>query len=192
MKESTKQRKIPFTLAKLVFCFLPYAFLGWLYEMFCVWEAGYGWFPADIDRSFLYGPFCPIYGFGALLFIVCFWKLTRLKKPLWLRILCPVFVFLGCALIATALELAGSYLLEQIGAWPMWDYSAYALNFEGRIALLPSVRFGIGGVLALYVTQPLFDWILRHLPRWLVYLLATLVLLFFLGNLYATLALPAV
>ena len=67
-------------------------------------------------------------------------------------------VFLLCLLIATSLELATSYILEAItGSWPWQTYVDYKINFQGRIALSPSVRFGLGGVLFLYVLQPLFE-----------------------------------
>ena len=61
-------------------------------------------------------------------------------------------------LIATTLELATSYILEAVnGSWPWQTYLDYKINFQGRIALSPSVRFGIGGVLFLYILQPLFE-----------------------------------
>ena len=72
--------------------------------------------------------------------------------------LCVLLVFLLCLLIATSLELATSYILEAItGSWPWQTYVDYKINFQGRIALSPSVRFGLGGVLFLYVLQPLFE-----------------------------------
>ena len=79
------------------------------------------------------------------------------REPAWFRWVKPVLVFLGCMIAATAIELATSYLLEALtGAWPWQTYRDYAINFEGRIALSPSIRFGLGGLLFLYVLQPLF------------------------------------
>ena len=67
-------------------------------------------------------------------------------------------VFLLCMLIATAIELGTSYILEYtIGSWPWQTYADYAINFEARVALSPSIRFGLGGVLFLYVLQPVFE-----------------------------------
>lgn len=60
-------------------------------------------------------------------------------------------------LIATTLELFTSYICEWTnGSWK-WDYSGYAFNFQGRIALNPSIRFGLGGAVFLYLLQPLFE-----------------------------------
>ena len=60
--------------------------------------------------------------------------------------------------IATAIELLTSYLCEwTMGSWPWQTYANYAINFQARIALSPSIRFGIGGVVFLYLLQPLFE-----------------------------------
>ena len=47
----------------------------------------------------------------------------------------------------------------------MWDYSDYFANFQGRIALNPSIRFGIGGMVILYLLQPLFEKGVKKLSR---------------------------
>ena len=61
-------------------------------------------------------------------------------------------------LIATAIELGTSYALEFLtGSWPWQTYADYRINFQGRIALSPSVRFGLGGIVFLYLLQPLFE-----------------------------------
>ena len=103
----------------------------------------------------LLGPYCPVYGVGALVFLLCFSRLMAKREPSWIRWAKPVLVFLGCMITATAIELATSYILEALtGAWPWQTYLDYDINFEGRIALSPSIRFGLGGLLFLYVLQP--------------------------------------
>ena len=73
-------------------------------------------------------------------------------------------VFLGSALIATAIELAATYICEYtIGYWPWQTYADYKINFQARIALSPSIRFGLGGVLFLYVIQPVFELIVNKM-----------------------------
>ena len=80
------------------------------------------------------------------------------------KILAIPLVFLSRMVLATALELATSYLLEFFtGSWPWQTYADYRYNFEARIALSPSVRFGLGGILFLYVLQPLFDRLIDRL-----------------------------
>lgn len=144
------------------FYFLLYSLIGWIYEVVLevfIYKWGYS------DRGVLTGPYLPIYGIGALLFIILFYRLIKgkdLKKKL---IMIPV-VFLGCMLAATLLELVASYLLEwTTGAWPWQTYEDYAINFEARIALSPSIRFGLGGLLFLYVLQPLFERLVGAIPK---------------------------
>ena len=73
-------------------------------------------------------------------------------------------VFILCGLSATILELITSYICEIfMGSWPWQTYVDYKYNFQGRIALSPSLRFGLGGVLFLYILQPLFEKLLKKL-----------------------------
>lgn len=140
--------------------FIMYAVVGWLYEVFLevvVYQWGF------TNRGILYGPYTPIYGVGALLFLILIYPMIKDRKyPEKLIWIVPVF--LGCMFTATLLELITSYLLEwTIGAWPWQTYADYALNFQARIALSPSIRFGLGGVLFLYIIQPIFERIVKKL-----------------------------
>ena len=61
-------------------------------------------------------------------------------------------------------ELIGSYIMEwTTGGW-LWDYHRFAFNFQGRIALNPSLRFGVGGMILLYGLQPLLERLANRLP----------------------------
>lgn len=142
-----------------VFCrlylyFVAYSIVGWCYEVFLemvVYRLGF------INRGVLYGPYCPVYGFGMLLFLFTVYRLIK-GKSLKRRIaLIPVIIVL-CAVEATAVELIASYISEfLLGEWQWQTYAEYKYNFQARIALSPSVRFGLGGALLLYVIQPIFE-----------------------------------
>ncbi|MDO4173130.1 MAG: putative ABC transporter permease [Eubacteriales bacterium] len=142
-------------LQPYVLYFMLYAVFGWCYEVFlevCIYHWGF------TNRGVLFGPYCPIYGVGAMMFLLCFGRLMRRRGGKLFRICRPALVFAGSMAVATAVELAASYLLEwTVGSWPWQTYADYAWNFQARIALSPSVRFGIGGVLFLYIMQPLFE-----------------------------------
>ena len=134
--------------------FMLYSVIGWLYEVFLevvVYRWGFS------NRGVLFGPYCPIYGTAAVIFILL---LTGIKKkPIRVKSmnLTPVVVFFLIVVISTLLELAGSYIMEALtGGW-MWDYTRFAWNFQGRIALNPSLRFGAGGMVFLYLFQPAFE-----------------------------------
>ena len=134
--------------------FMLYSVIGWLYEVFLevvVYRWGFS------NRGVLFGPYCPIYGTAAVIFILL---LTGIKKKT-IRVksmnLTPVVVFFLIVVISTLLELSGSYIMEALtGGW-MWDYTRFAWNFQGRIALNPSLRFGAGGMVFLYLFQPAFE-----------------------------------
>lgn len=156
MKLKLKKKNIQ----KLFLYFMMYACVGWIYEVFLevvVYRWGYS------DRGVLTGPYCPVYGVGALFFIFFVYPLIKdkdLKKKL---IMIPV-VFLACMLIATGIELVASYICEALmGSWPWQTYADYKYNFQARIALSPSLRFGLGGVLFLYILQPLFEKLVKKL-----------------------------
>ena len=104
----------------IMYCswFIIYSVIGWAYEsLLCsVIERRL------INRGFLNGPYCPIYGFGALLDIIC---LNSFSDPL------EIF-FLG-ALLNCTLEYWTSFFMEKMfnGRW--WDYSDKKFNINGRV-----------------------------------------------------------
>ena len=111
----------------------------------------------------LLGPYCPVYGVGALVFLLAFSRLMAKREPAWFRWEAGAGVP-GRMIAATAIELATSYLLEALtGAWPWQTYRDYAINFEGRIALSPLHPLRLGGLLFLYVLQPLFHRLVHSL-----------------------------
>lgn len=145
-------------IQKYFIYFVMYAVLGWSYEVILetfIYRWGFS------NRGVLFGPYCPVYAFGALSFLLCFGCLMKKKDILWLNIIKPVIIFVGCMIVATLIELSASYILEfATGSWPWQTYESYKYNFQARIALSPSIRFGIGGTIFLYVVQPFFKWIL--------------------------------
>lgn len=140
--------------------FVMYSIIGWVYEVFLevvIYRWGFS------NRGLLFGPYCPIYGVGAIVFLFTVYKLIENKdKKTRFKMIIPVF--LCSAIIATAIELAATYICEYtIGYWPWQTYADYKINFQARIALSPSIRFGIGGVVFLYIIQPFFEIIINKL-----------------------------
>ena len=112
--------------------FLVYSFFGWVYES--IWCCMIYHRRGFINRGFLFGPWLPIYGFGFFIILGLF-ALLKVKKPV------PVFI-VG-TVVATLSELIASYVIDAAVGSPMWDYHGYFMNFDGRIALEPSLMFGI-------------------------------------------------
>ena len=134
--------------------FMLYAMIGWIYEVFLevvVYRWGFS------NRGVLFGPWLPVYGFGALIFIFAIYPLIKDRKYPQKLYYIPL-VFIGCMLSATLLELLTSYICEFFtGSWPWQTYANYKINFQARIALSPSLRFGLGGTIFLYLLQPMFE-----------------------------------
>lgn len=162
------------TIQKLFLCFWMYALLGWIYEVFLevvVYRWGFH------NRGELFGPYLPIYGVGAMLFLLCFSRLMKKKDVKWLNIVKPFLIFLGCMAVATAVELAASYILEYTsGSWPWQTYARYKYNFQARIALSTSIRFGLGGLLFMYIVQPFYDRLLAKPKKKTINIIAVIVL----------------
>ncbi len=141
--------------------FMLYSMIGWLYEVFLevvVYRWGFS------NRGVLFGPYCVIYGTGALILIFSLGWLMERRIYAGKILVTPLLVFLGIMAVTTGVELIGSYVMEfTSGGWA-WDYRRFAFNFQGRIALNPSVRFGIGGMLFLYVLQPIFVKLTEKMP----------------------------
>lgn len=123
--------------------FLLYCVLGWIYES--VWCCMIYHRRGFINRGFLFGPWLPIYGIGFLIILGIF-KLLKVSKPI------PVFI-VG-TIVATVAELIASYIIDATMSEPMWDYTGYFLNFDGRIALVPDLMFGLMIWAAMCLIQP--------------------------------------
>ena len=129
-------------IQKAVIYFVLYSVIGWCYEVFLevvVYRWGFS------NRGVLLGPYCVVYGFGALILIASLGWLKERRICLGRVNVTPALVFVGIVVITTLVELAASYIMEFThGEW-LWDYTRFAFNFQGRVALNPSIRFGIGG-----------------------------------------------
>lgn len=123
--------------------FLLYCVLGWIYES--VWCCMIYHRRGFINRGFLFGPWLPIYGIGFLIIMGIF-ALLKVKKPQW--------VFVVGTIVATVAELIASYIIDAAVGTPMWDYTGYFLNFDGRIALVPDLMFGLMIWAAMCLIQP--------------------------------------
>ncbi len=131
--------------------FFIYSFLGWLIEtIYAVFVHGY-----FVKRGFLFGPICPIYGFGAVLLLLATKKLY--KKP-FLKFLIATVAF-------TLFEYMVSFLLEMLFGLRWWDYSNDFLNIQGRVSLLYSIVWGVIGLLLLENLHPYIQTKIQKLTK---------------------------
>lgn len=153
---------------QIILLFTLYSFLGWLSEtIYCSVPAG-----KFINRGFLNGPFCPVYGFGALL-VVFFLKPFRGNIAL---------LFLCGMVVTSVLEYITAFLLEKLFHTKWWDYSEYKFNIHGRVCLLNSVLFGILSAFVMKVIHPFLFSLLSRLPGWLSAVLAVIAGAYFITD----------
>lgn len=159
-------------LQDLTMYFFICSFIGWLLEVAYAFSV-YGTF---VDRGFLRGPICPIYGYGAVIMVLI---TDWIKKK---KITNSLIIFVIVAVIATVLEYIASYFLELVFNLRWWDYTGYFLNINGRVCLIFSIFFGIAGVIFIKniypIMQKTFDKIRKKLSTktiWII--LITLIIL---------------
>lgn len=133
--------------------FMLYAFIGWIYEVILEFYYGNGF----VNRGFLFGPYLPVYGFGALLILFLLYRFSKKKICLGKLSITPVLVFILIFLLTTIVEYITGTLLDIFLQKRLWDYSHYAFNINGLVCLSASTRFAIGGTVFIYCLQPLFD-----------------------------------
>lgn len=130
--------------------FIFYAFLGWLLEVTCKFVE----LKKFVNRGFLIGPICPIYGYGVLCILL-------LIGPNNHDIL---GVFLKCILICSVLEYTTSYVMEKLFKARWWDYSKKKFNINGRICLETMLPFGLFGTIVVYFLNPFVFKIIKNIP----------------------------
>lgn len=130
--------------------FFVYGFLGWCTEVaFAAWKERH-----FVNRGFLNGPICPIYGFGVGI-VVQF--LTPFRDNFFL-------LYITSVLLVTTLEWFTGFILEKIFHNKWWDYSNMPLNLGGYVCLLFSLIWGAACVLIVDFIHPLIHSMLSHIP----------------------------
>lgn len=151
-----------YNVYQLLWIFFVYSFIGWCGEaaMAAVHRRKF------VNRGFVSGPICPVYGAGAAAVAVF---LPELKDQLF-------FLFLGGMIVTTFVEYLTGRILELIFHRKWWDYSDQRFNLDGYVCLKNSVVWGICSVLMICFFDPLLCRLLVLIPR-----LAGDILLWILG-----------
>ena len=149
--------------------FLMYSFVGWSLEVIGkLLEKG-----KFVNRGFLVGPYCPIYGVGSILMIIL---LNRYIND-------PQTLFIMSILLFSVLEYSTSYFMEKIFKIRWWDYTRRKFNINGRICLETMIPFGCGGMLIMYVVNPFFLKLLSHIPSTALTIISIVLALVFVFDL---------
>lgn len=149
---------------ELFLYFFIYSVIGWCTEMFYC-RLGQGkW----VDRGFLYGPYCPIYGFGGLIVLIFLEPFANNK----------IIVFLLAMILTTLLEYVTSFIMEKLFDAKWWDYSEMPFNINGRVCLLNSILFGLLGLIITYIIHPHVENLVNYIPNnYIQYIVLLLVII---------------
>lgn len=131
--------------------FFIYAVLGWCAEV-CYAALCTGHF---VNRGFLNGPVCPIYGVGV---VVVIGLLTPVKENVFLLFFCSV-------LLTSTLEWFTGFVLERLFHQKWWDYSDKPYNLNGYICPMFSVLWGIACLLVMDVIHPMVAGLVESIPH---------------------------
>lgn len=161
-----------FNFYELTYYFFIYSILGWLME------STINTFKQRtfINRGFLLGPYCPIYGAGmCVIYLSCF----SVRNHLF-------WVFINGMCFATLLEYVTGYTMEKLFSARWWNYSRYKYNLHGYICLHISLEWGLLSVLFISFIHPVIQNLVLRLPLYpghavLIFLCA----LFFLDCIYS-------
>ncbi|MDF2821221.1 MAG: hypothetical protein K0R15_1662 [Clostridiales bacterium] len=143
--------KMGYSFYELLWFFAIYSFWGWCGEVIYK-AASTGKF---VNRGFLNGPICPIYGFGVVIVVVC---LTPVKDNL-------IILFTTSIILTSTLEFITGYALEKVFNEKWWDYLQEPFNIKGYVCLKASLIWGVGCVLVMYVLHPLVMYFIIKLPE---------------------------
>ena len=148
--------------------FIIYAFIGWCLEViYCYYRTG-----KIINRGFLIGPYCPIYGVGCVLIIIL---LKRYSSDV-------LALFIMSIVICSVLEYLTSYILEKLFKTRWWNYSNRKFNINGRICLETMIPFGVGGVIIMKVVNPFIVGLLNKLNDNMLFIVGVVILILFLAD----------
>ena len=149
-KNIQKSTKEAISFRYYLLYFLIYAFIGWLLETFyAIGILGY-----FTKRGFLFGPLCPIYGWGAIILV------SRLKKYKSNSLK----LFFYSAIIFSIFEYFVSFALDAMFATKWWDYTNDFMNLNGRISIFYSFAWGVIAILFINHIHPFIE---RNIKKFL-------------------------
>ncbi|WP_100065583.1 putative ABC transporter permease [Miniphocaeibacter massiliensis] len=156
----------------LFLLFITYSILGWIVEsIYCsLYEK------KVVNRGFLIGPYCPIYGAAAILIIIA---LSDFKNKI-------LILFFLSTLLCGFLEYITSIILEKVFKLSLWDYSKEKLNIKGRICLKNLLMFGFLSVFLVELVHPFFEKLYSNIPYYIFIIIFVLTSLLFIADIIFT------
>lgn len=165
---------MPQNFYELVWIFIVYAFIGWCTEVsYATLDTG-----KFVNRGFLNGPYCPIYGVGVVIVVAI---LTPLQDSL-------TILFIGSFLLTSTLEFITGFVLEKVFHNKWWDYSEFPFNIKGYVCLKFSIYWGLACTFVIKIIHPIIYGIIVWIPHTLGVVLVSIFMCVFFVDLGITVA----
>lgn len=165
---------MPQNFYELLWIFIIYAFFGWCTEVSYA-AVNRGIF---VNRGFLNGPYCPIYGCGVVIVVAV---LTPIKDNL-------IILFIGSFLLTSILEFITGFLLEKVFHNKWWDYSNLPFNIHGYVCLKFSIYWGMACVFIIDIVHPIIYKFITIIPHILGIVLVSIMMAVFITDVCITVA----
>lgn len=163
---------MPQNLYEVIWIFIIYAFIGWCTEVtYQAVERG-----VFINRGFLNGPYCPIYGIGVVI-------VTSILSPLKGNL---IILFFGSFLLTSVLEFITGFVMEKIFHNKWWDYSEVPFNIMGYVCLKFSIFWGMACSFIVRVLHPIIYDFIKIIPHLIGYILAGIIMIAFIADCVVT------
>ncbi len=139
-----------YTVLDYIFYFFFYSFIGWFFESCYCSVRPKKW----VNRGFLRGPICPIYGTGGLVMMICLLPLRHITENLYFN---ELLIFIAGAVLCDIVEFMTSYIMEKLFNARWWDYSNKKFNIQGRICLTHTFYWGTCSCLFVFILEPIMN-----------------------------------
>lgn len=163
---------MPQSIYEVFWIFIIYAFIGWGVEVVYA-GVNKGVF---VNRGFLYGPYCPIYGCGVIVVVLLLYPI----KENW------IMLFLGSFLLTTFLEYITGFILEKLFHNKWWDYSNLPFNIHGYVCIKFSILWGLGCTFIIGMVHPMIYKIVMIIPETFSKLFIFVIIILFLIDVCVT------
>jgi uncharacterized membrane protein len=163
-----------FNTYNLIYFFAIYSFAGWCLEVLYYFKNERRF----VNRGFLNGPFCPIYGFGIVSLVVF---LDSYKDNIF------ILFFSGC-FFTSVLEYITGYILEKTFKTKWWDYTDDPFNIHGRVCLPYSLFWGACEVIIIKLIHPFINNVVMYIPKVLGETLISIIFIYFIIDFCLTIA----
>ena len=153
--------------------FMIYSTAGWTMEVVLKYKEH----KRFIDRGFLIGPYCPIYGYGSVLITALLYKYNS----------DPIVLFFMTVLTCGTLEYFTSWIMEKLFKARWWDYSKRRFNLDGRVCLGTLIPFGLFGLILTYFTNPFLIYCFNKADMIVLNIIASIVFaIYIIDNIIST------